>query len=237
MHDDEDGDIVANISPGIRHLAVPIDSLIPLPNNYHHGDVAAVAASYQEFGQRKPITTQIDSDGKQYITTGNTQWKAAKSLGWTHIAAEAYNEDRKKAVAWALADNRTAELGYNDEDALAEFLSEIEEDLDLFNATGYDLLDYEQILEDVGEFEQPTIPSHFDEDEPAPTSGESSVGGETSQYTPGRPIIQYSIIFDDAEQQQKWYQFVRWLKGQYRDGATIAERLIQFLEDTLPEEQ
>lgn len=43
--------------------------------------------------------------------------------------------------------------------------------------------------------------------------------------------IKYEIIFDDEAQQERWYQFVGELKSRYADCETIAERIIQFIEE------
>lgn len=43
--------------------------------------------------------------------------------------------------------------------------------------------------------------------------------------------IKYEIIFDDEEQQERWYDFIGGLKSRYPACETIAERIIQFIED------
>jgi hypothetical protein len=46
-----------------------------------------------------------------------------------------------------------------------------------------------------------------------------------------RAVVQYTIVFDGTDQQTKWYDFIRWLKSDPgTDGATTAERLINFIE-------
>ena len=47
----------------------------------------------------------------------------------------------------------------------------------------------------------------------------------------GEPIVSYNIIFDDEQQQQKWFDFLKDLKEQYPDESTIAEKIIQFIEE------
>ena len=54
--------------------------------------------------------------------------EAAKLLGWDKIAAVSYDVDNKKAIAFAIADNRTMELGYTEADLLSEFILEIHEE-------------------------------------------------------------------------------------------------------------
>lgn len=43
--------------------------------------------------------------------------------------------------------------------------------------------------------------------------------------------IKYEIIFDDEGQQERWYDFIGGLKSRYPECASIAERIIQFIED------
>lgn len=220
-----------NIAPGLLHLIKPIDDLIPLPDNYHKGNVTAVAKSYEEFGQRKSITGATDENGRIYITAGNTQWKAAKSLDWTHIAIEVFEDDRKTAVAWALSDNRTGELGENDEESLARFISEIEDDFDLLEASGYDLLDLEDLRDS---FDDAPNLDFMDDDDDEPVGHQDDDDDRTTppEREPGRPVIQYTIIFEDEEQQRRWFQFMKWLRRRYPQGDTIASRLDDFLADT-----
>jgi hypothetical protein len=48
--------------------------------------------------------------------------------------------------------------------------------------------------------------------------------------------IGYTIVFDSAEQQQVWFEFVKWLRKQFPDpDLTVAERLVAFLQETPPE--
>lgn len=99
------------IVPALESLQVPIDDVHQLPGNPRRGDVDAVAASLQRFGQRKPIVARADGT----ITAGNHTWQAAKQLGWDSIAVVRIDDDDATASAFALADNRTAELGSYDD--------------------------------------------------------------------------------------------------------------------------
>jgi hypothetical protein len=115
-------------------LAVAVDSLTPLPGNPRRGDVEAIAASLARFGQRKPIV--VDAAGS--IIAGNHTWQAARQLGWTHIAAVRVSDDDATARAFALADNRTAELGSYDEELLATLINEVGDvDPALLDASGW----------------------------------------------------------------------------------------------------
>lgn len=105
----------------------PISELTLDPKNARkHSDknLKAIAASLEKFGQRKPIVVQ-----KGVVLAGNGTLEAAKSLGWTEIAiAEVPDEwDLDTAKAYALADNRSAELAEWDEGELAKQLLELQD--------------------------------------------------------------------------------------------------------------
>lgn len=122
------------IIEGLQSLATPLEKLKTLPGNPRKGDVQSVMKSYETFGQRKPIVARKDGT----VIAGNHQLEAAKQLGWTEIAVVFVDDDDKTAKAFALADNRTHDLGTYDDNALADLLNEINEiDKDLYTATGY----------------------------------------------------------------------------------------------------
>jgi ParB-like chromosome segregation protein Spo0J len=111
----------------LRGLAVPIDNLISDPDNARRGDVAAIRRSLNVFGQRKPVVAKLtgtDADGRPtgIVTAGNHTLQAARDLGWSDVAAVFVDDDATTAKAYALADNRTAELATWDADQLAENL-------------------------------------------------------------------------------------------------------------------
>lgn len=115
--------LVGNIASDLVGLAVELATLNPLPGNPRRGDVAAVKRSYLQFGQRKPIVARRQD---RTVIAGNHQLAAANSLGWTHIAVVWTDDDDATAKAFALADNRTADLGSYDDDLLAALLADVQ---------------------------------------------------------------------------------------------------------------
>jgi len=120
----------------------PIDTLALDPRNARkHGrrNLDAIKASLAEFGQRRPLVVDIDMT----VIAGNGTLEAARDLGWSEIDVTVVPADwtPEQARAYALADNRTAELATWDEDVLFETLTE----LDLagwdVDALGFDLPD------------------------------------------------------------------------------------------------
>jgi site-specific DNA-methyltransferase (adenine-specific) len=135
------------IAPALQALAVPIESITLHPRNPRIGDVEAVAASLQRFGQLKPLVVQAST---RFVVAGNHLLRAAQKLGWTSIAANVEAMDDATATAYGLADNRTADLGDYDYNLLAAMLAE-EEAADNLAATGYDADDVAALLRAVGQ--------------------------------------------------------------------------------------
>lgn len=121
------------IVDSLAALATPIDKLSTLPGNPRIGDVDAIAHSLAAFGQRKPIVARRDGT----VIAGNHTLLAATDLGWSDIAVVWVDDDDDTANAYALADNRTAELGDYNEPALVALIESINDD-ELLAATGWD---------------------------------------------------------------------------------------------------
>jgi site-specific DNA-methyltransferase (adenine-specific) len=87
-------------------------------------NLKAIADSLEQFGQRKPIVVW----GKT-VVAGNGTMAAARSLGWTEIQIVRVPDDwsSDQVKAYALADNRSAELAVWDEQVLASQLLELQE--------------------------------------------------------------------------------------------------------------
>lgn len=114
-----------NIHESLLPMAVDINLLEPLHNNPRRGDVDAIMASYAEFGQVRPIVVRPNDDGTATVIAGNHQLEAARRLGWDKIAAVVYDVDDHRAMAFAIADNRTMELGYTEPEMLEEVILEL----------------------------------------------------------------------------------------------------------------
>lgn len=108
----------ARIVEQLQGMLVPVATLNQDPANARkHGDknLDAIKASLAKFGQRKPIVVQRDG---MIVRAGNGTLAAAKALGWTEIAAVVLDDDDATARQFAIADNRTAELGEWNDDIL-----------------------------------------------------------------------------------------------------------------------
>ncbi len=115
---------------------ISIDSLTLDPHNarLHDGrNINAIAGSLSRFGQRKPIVVS----GNNVIVAGNGTVAAAKSLGWSEVQIVRVPADwtAEQITAYALADNRTAELAEWDFKILADQLLELD-------AVGWDISEF-----------------------------------------------------------------------------------------------
>lgn len=256
----------------LEDFLVDIDSLIPLENNPRRGNVEAIMSSLKEFGQVTPIVVKPNGDGTATVIAGNHRLEAAKRLGWTRIAVVHMDVDDSKAVAFALADNRTSDLGDIDNAALMEMLEDVHVEYpELFDNLGWDefeiaaldegvryaekmgtdigtgyvapvLIDRDEI--DSATIERPnladSISATVDKDGSArleaknnENSKEAVSLGVTATDVPGsaKAVIQYTLVFDNPDQQKQWYDFIRYLRSSpVYGGETTAQRLMEFID-------
>ena len=135
---------------------IAITKLIPDPTNARTHDeknLSAIEGSLKEFGQRKPIVITQDN----IIAAGNGTVEAAKRLGWTEmdVVRVPADWDADRIKAYALADNRTAELAdWNPEVMAAQLLDLQEAGFDI-ESFGFELVNPPVDLESIEEDEIP----------------------------------------------------------------------------------
>ncbi len=178
-------------------LAHPIDSFQEDPANARHHSgrsIDAISASLKEFGQRIPIIVRADT---LTVTAGNGRLRAARALGWTHIAAVIVDEDLKTATAFALADNKTAEISEWDEGALADALAFLKsEDEAMLAVTAFDDSDIEKLLALSGDV---SLDCSDDSDD-ASDAIESNAGDSDSEVRAETLRFRgYQIVLTDVE--------------------------------------
>jgi DNA modification methylase len=175
----------------LQGLAHPLKKLKLLPGNPRKGDVEAVKRSYERFGQRKPIVARPDGT----VIAGNHQFLAAKALGWDEMAVVFVDDDDQTAKAFALADNRTSDLGSYDSDALAELLADVAVDPELLLATGYTQADLDALI---GEIEE-LPPVVGDPDEVPESAPAKTIKGDVWLLGPHRLMCGDSTVPTDVE--------------------------------------
>ena len=142
---------------GLEVERVEVASLVKDPANvrrHSEKNLEAIKGSLARFGQQKPIV--VGADG--VVIAGNGTLAAAQSLGWSMIDIVRSPLTGSEATAYAIADNRTAELAEWDEGALAQQLAALSiEDEELAAATGFDQRDIEKMGGGV-EIEEDEVP-------------------------------------------------------------------------------
>ncbi len=121
----------------VERLSIAV--LTPDPENartHDDANVRVIAGSLEQFGQRKPIVITADN----VIVAGNGTVRAAQSLGWSDIDAVRVPADWSdmKVKAFALADNRTAEMAEWNVTVLDEQLQALTFDGFEISAFGFD---------------------------------------------------------------------------------------------------
>jgi len=115
-----------DIDKDLWPLVRPIASLTPDPKNSNRHDPRSIETlkySLARFGQTRPV--KVDKNG--IVTAGNGLMQAAIELGWTTLAVSEkdFGSDEER-LAYALIDNRSAQLSALDYELVSVTLQEIE---------------------------------------------------------------------------------------------------------------
>lgn len=183
---------------------VPLTALTPYQGNAKRGRVEEIRASIRRHDQYRSLVVRFEAPDQLTILAGNHTFQALKAEGRTTARCEIIQCDDDTALRINLADNRTAEIGGYDNDALAALLADLDGD---YEGTGWSEAEAAAVLD----------PPELGE-EPEPTS--SGLGD---------PVIAYQLVFDNEVQQNAWFGFLRDLKRKYPDLETVAERIHAFI--------
>lgn len=115
----------------------------------------AIKASLNRFGQQRPVLV----NAKGIIIAGNGTVMAAKALGWEHINIVRTDLEGSEATAYAIADNRTAELAEWDDEALAQQLAALQiDDEELAKAAGFSEAEIAELAGATVEVQEDEVP-------------------------------------------------------------------------------
>lgn len=126
----------------MRIQQLPVDGLVRDPRNartHSKENIEAIKRSLSRFGQQKPII--VDKEG--VVVAGNGTLQAASELKWERISAVRTTLEGEDVTAYAVADNRSAELAKWDYAQLADTIRALE-------ASGYDVEDTGWSHEELG---------------------------------------------------------------------------------------
>ncbi|MEV0347816.1 ParB N-terminal domain-containing protein [Nonomuraea sp. NPDC050680] len=192
---------------------VSVSDLEPHPEIPHQGDVDVIARSIEKNGFYGTVLVQ---KSRMRIIAGEHRWRGAKSKGLGQVPALVLDVDDAAALRILLADNRTAEIGGYDDQALAELLHSLG-DLD---GTGWTEQDFDDLAEAIASDNVVALTS---EGSPAPGGGRADQAGtdaraEEELPEPGnaeshtRPVVWGVVVTCDSEAQQ--VQLLDQLAGQ-----------------------
>lgn len=119
---------MANIHKSISSLSKPIETLRTDPNNArHHGkeSIDGIKISLMQYGQVFPILVKSSGGGIFTCVAGSGRLTAAKELGWESLACIEWDGTPDQAKAFALVDNRTADMSDWDYDNFSEIVAEL----------------------------------------------------------------------------------------------------------------
>ena len=187
---------LSHIAKDLRPLAVPISRLDEMVPNPRRGDVPAVMRSFERFGQRAALVVQRNGV-RGTVRGGNHRLKAAKELGWTHVAVVWTEDDDDEAAAFALADNRTSDLATNDDAIVMAMLESLNDRPELFEATSYTLDDLALIR---AQFEPEPAGLTDPDDVPDPPAKPVSKRGDVWLLGPHRVMCGDATLVEDYGQ-------------------------------------
>lgn len=153
-------------------LLVPIDEIKPWPENPRSGDLGALVESIQKNGFYGAVVVQRSTN---YVLAGNHRLAALTQMGEDQIPVVWVDVDDTEAARLALADNRTSDLAFYDDEALFALLDHLVS-VDSLEGTGYDRAAYELLLQGVE------------------SDGAGVVGGVRQGMTPEDRIDSYNAL-------------------------------------------
>jgi len=125
---------------------VMIGRLIPHPQNVNNGDFGAIEESIKANGFFGALVVQKST---QHVLAGNHRLAVAKTLGYSELPVTWVDVDNDAALRILLADNRTARLGNDNPNALAELLAELAGTENGLAGTGFDGDALDQLIADL----------------------------------------------------------------------------------------
>ena len=139
-------DAVHNIHGQLTNLAVPIDEVNLDPSNARSHDrrnLDSIVLSLREHGQRVPIVVQEQG---ATVRAGNGRVLAMRQMGWRHVGAVLVDEWDAGAGAYAIRDNRAAELAEWNLQALGAQLRYLDEHQVSLDDLGWQPHEYEPLM-------------------------------------------------------------------------------------------
>lgn len=214
-----------------RTAPIQVGALNTFHRNPRKGDIDAIAGSLKANGQFKPIVVNrgTHTGRPDEVLAGNHTLMAFRRLreqnpfdnSWTMIQAHIVDVDDDMANRIVVADNRTFEMGEGtDGEVVLELLR------DGTTGTGYTDDDLDKLEAAFNRTRPEVDPADEDSTEDEP---------EKPDLPQRETAIGFTLVFDDADQQDVWFAWIKKLREEYPDTETVGERLLAHLADTAGE--
>lgn len=174
------------------------------PRKISDAALAGLTESLRAFGYVEPIVWNKRSG---YVVGGHQRLKVLKAEGVESVPVIVVDLDETKERALNVALNNPHTSGTFDNDSLQEILAAIRADDDAL---------YVALLMDPLEVIDDAAGHHDDDDDPSDKT----------------PVIAYSLVFDDEDQQKTWFAFIKKLRAKGATGS-IASLVTSFVRDAL----
>lgn len=137
---------------------IPIAALTRYPGNARRGNTHEIRASLRRTGQYRSLVVRDTGDG-MVILAGNHTRDALEAEHHTAARCEIITCTDDEALRINIGDNRIAEIGGYDDDALVELLSYLNDD---YEGTGYSENDVQRMIgAEVADRGEPVAPDEF----------------------------------------------------------------------------
>lgn len=120
-----------------QYEVVPIDSIVPHPDNPNRGDVGFIGDLIEHNGWHGACVVQRST---RRILVGEHRWKALRARGSSHIPVFFRDVDDVAAIKILLSDNEASRHAEMDEEVLDRVLAS----LDTLEGSGFDMSVLEQ---------------------------------------------------------------------------------------------
>ncbi len=190
----------------VGHGKVAPDQLLAHPLNWRkhpQKQRTALGAAIEEVGFIRSVT--VNKRTGNLIDGHERVWQALQSEQPLIDVEYVDLSPEEEAIALATLDT-IGELSEVDPQKLDELLREVE--------TGSDAL--QEMLADLAK----DAGLYSEED------------GDPGEEPANEMVISYNLVFDDEDQQQAWFGFLRGLRGQFPEKETHAARLVAFIEQS-----
>jgi len=190
---------------------VKASEIRPNPRNWRthpENQQNALRGILAEIGIVDVLIARELEDGGLELIDGHLRADTEPDTKWPVVVLDVTAEEADKILATL---DPLAAMAEADPKAVADLLAEIETESEAVQA----LLD--------------SLPADL---ESAPSAEDEAAAEEPGEGPGlGNPVVSFTLVFEDDEEQATWYRFLRHLRDKYPEEETHAGRLVQFIQE------